>query len=124
VNAFREAIDPVEAAIRLASALDARGIAYAIGGALASGHWGMPRGTLDVHITLYMPPEDPEGVIDLLGEIGCAVDAEKARGTLVEHGFCAASLAGLRVDVFLPIVEFYTMARGRRRQVISAACHS
>lgn len=75
------------------------------------------RQTLDVDITLSMPPEDPEGVIDLLGEIGRAVDAEKARGTLVEHGFCAASLAGLRVDVFLPIVEFYTVVRVRPRQV-------
>lgn len=34
--------------MRLARTLDARGVAYAIGGALAFGYWGMPRGTLDV----------------------------------------------------------------------------
>ena len=57
------------------------------------------------------------GVIALLDAVGCVVDPERARGTLAEHGFCSATLAGLRVDVFLPIVDFYTVARGRRRRV-------
>ncbi|MBM4012270.1 MAG: hypothetical protein FJ286_12975 [Planctomycetes bacterium] len=117
MTASGEPIDPAEAAMRLARALDARGVAYAIGGALAFGYWGMPRGTLDVDITHYMPPEDTRGVIALLDAVGCVVDAERARGTLAEHGFCSATLAGLRVDVFLPIVDFYTVARGRRRRV-------
>lgn len=110
-------IDPAEAATRLAAALDSRGIAYAIGGALAFGYWGMPRGTLDVDVTLYMRPDDGEAVIALLEELGCVVDAVRARKTLAEHGFCSATLSGLRVDVFLPIVDFYAVARGRRRQV-------
>lgn len=110
-------LDPAEVAVRLAAGLDARGIAYAIGGALALGFWGMPRGTLDVDLTIYPPPDDPPGVVSLLRDLGCVVDEAKAASTLADHGFCTATLAGLRVDVFLPIVDFYAVARARRRQV-------
>lgn len=103
--------------MRLAAGLDARGIAYAIGGALAFGFWGMPRGTLDVDLTIYVSPDDPAGVVSLLRDLGCVVDEAKAAPTLADHGFCTATLAGLRVDVFLPIVDFYAVARARRRQV-------
>lgn len=101
MTAAGEPIDPAEAAMRLAKALDARGIAYAIGGALAFGYWGMPRGTLDVDLTLFMPPEEPERVIALLDDLDCVIDAKKDRGTLAEHGFCSAVFFGIRVDVFL-----------------------
>lgn len=110
-------IDPAEGARRLARELDARGVDYAVGGAVAFGFWGMPRGTLDVDLTLYMSPDDPDAAIGLLRDLGCSVDAVAALTTLVEHGFCTATLVNLRVDVFLPIVDFYAVARGRRRQV-------
>lgn len=110
-------IDPAEAASRVAAALDERGISYAIGGALALGYWGMPRGTLDVDLTLFMPTDDPRAVVAVLRDIGCDIDESAALPTLGEHGFCSATIAGVRVDVFLPIVDFYTVARGRRRAV-------
>ena len=110
-------IDPTDAAKMLASALDERRIAYAIGGALACGYWGMPRGTLDVDLTLYVSPEDPAAALRLLHEIGCAADDKRALDTLAEHGFCTATLRGIRIDVFLPIVGFYAIAHDRRRIV-------
>lgn len=110
-------IDPVEAARRLAAALDKHDVAYAVGGALALGFWGMPRGTLDVDLTLFVPADDPMKVVELLRDIGCDVDEATALPTLREHGFCTGTLAGVRVDVFLPIVDFYAVARGRRREV-------
>ena len=45
------ALDAAEAGTRIARALDAAGIAHAIGGALALGVHGVPRGTLDVDAT-------------------------------------------------------------------------
>ena len=39
--------DPFEAGLRLAAALQARGVSYALGGALAFGLWGVPRATID-----------------------------------------------------------------------------
>lgn len=110
-------IDPVEAARRLAAALAEQDVSYAIGGALALGFWGMPRGTLDVDLTLFVPTDDPRTVIELLRGIGCDVDDTIALPTLREHGFCTGTIAGVRVDVFLPIVDFYAIARGRRREV-------
>lgn len=110
-------IDPAEAARRVAAALDKRGVSYAVGGALALGYWGMPRGTLDVDLTLFMPTDDTGAVVGLLRAIGCDVDESTALPTLREHGFCTATMTGVRVDVFLPIVDFYAVARGRRREV-------
>jgi len=36
---------------------------------------------------------------------------------LREHGHCRVTFAGVRVDVFLPIVDFYATAQARRRTV-------
>ena len=43
----------------LAMALEARGQEYALGGAIALGFWGEPRGTLDVDVTLFLAPDKP-----------------------------------------------------------------
>ena len=51
--------NPAELAQKLAVELDARNIDYAIGGALALGFWGEPRGTLAVDITLFVSPAKP-----------------------------------------------------------------
>ena len=51
---------PINAAIvagRLAAQLEARGHEYAVGGAIALGYWGVPRGTVDVDLTVYLSPE-------------------------------------------------------------------
>lgn len=46
--------DPFEIAAHLAAALDAAGVPYAIGGAIAYGLWGDPRGTSDVDVNLFV----------------------------------------------------------------------
>ena len=50
--------DPAHVAIELAAALDAEKCEYAIGGAIALGFWAEPRGTLDVDVTLFLPPKE------------------------------------------------------------------
>jgi len=42
---------------QLAEKLELRGQEYALGGAIALGYWGTPRGTVDVDLTVYLPPE-------------------------------------------------------------------
>jgi hypothetical protein len=102
---------------QLAEQLELRGLDYALGGAIALGYWGAPRGTIDVDLTLYVSSERPSECIWLLGELGCQVSAADAADSLREHGFCRVALAGLRVDVFLPTIPFYEAARARRRRV-------
>ena len=94
-----------------------RGAGIALGGAIALGYWGIPRGTVDVDVTLFLAPERPSDCIWLLQEIGCEVSAVAATESLREHGFCRVTFAGLNVDVFLPLIPFYEVARRRRVRV-------
>lgn len=109
--------DAAAVCCQLASQLDARGQEYAIGGAIAFGFWGAPRGTLDVDLTLYLPPEKPSHCIWFLQDLGCDLDSGAALESFREHGFCRVIHSGVQVDVFLPSFEFYEVARSRRKRV-------
>ena len=102
---------------QLAAQLELRRQEYALGGAIALGYWGAPRGTVDVDVTVYLPSDKPSDCVWLLQEIGCELSAVEAIGSLREHGFCRVTLGGVRVDVFLPIAPFYEAARARRKRV-------
>lgn len=115
---------PINAAVvaaQLAKKLESRGQEYALGGAIALGYWGTPRGTVDVDLTVYLPPDQPSRCISLLEDIGCTVSPTEATASLREHGFCRVAFAGIRLDVFLPIVPFYGAARLRRKRMELAA---
>jgi len=101
----------------LAAALDARGQEYALGGAIALSFWGEPRGTLDVDVTLFLPPDKPSECLWLLQDLDCELIVPEALASLREDGFCRVKYHGLRLDVFLPIVDFYSAAQARRRTV-------
>jgi hypothetical protein len=110
-------IDAAAAAAQLADRLQARGQEYALGGAIALGYWGVPRGTVDVDVTVFLPAERPTECVWLLQEIGCEFSAATALEWLREHGFCRVRFAGIDVDVFVPIIPFYEAARARRKSV-------
>jgi hypothetical protein len=101
----------------LAMALEARGQEYALGGAIALGFWGEPRGTLDVDVTLFLAPDKPSECLWLLQDIECELIVSEALTSIREHGFCRVMYHGIRLDVFLPIVDFYAAAQARRRKV-------
>ena len=109
--------DPTQVAQDIAAALDAVGCEYAIGGAIALGFWAEPRGTLDINVTLFLPPDQPSNCVRTLQKINCEVKADQAIPSLAEHGFCQVEFHGRRIDVFLPIVPFYDHARNRRKVV-------
>jgi len=117
VSEARSSIHAAAVAGQLAEQLQARGQEYALGGAIALGYWGAPRGTVDVDVTLYVPPERPSESIWLLQDIGCEFSPTKAAESFREHGFCRVTFAGMDVDVFLPMVPFYEAARARRKRV-------
>jgi len=117
VSEAKPSLNAAAVAGQLAEQLQSRGQEYALGGAIALGYWGEPRGTVDVDVTLFMPPERPSECVWLLQDIGCEFAPAKAAESLREHGFCRVALAGMDVDVFLPIVPFYEAARARRKRV-------
>ena len=102
---------------QLAEQLELRHQEYALGGAIALGFWGAPRGTVDVDLTVYLPPDKPSDCVWLLQEIGCEFSATEAIESLREDGFCRVTYGRMRVDVFLPIAPFYEAARVRRKRV-------
>lgn len=108
---------PTDVAFALAQSLERLGQEYAFGGAIALGYWGLLRGTMDVDLTIFLSPEQPEQCVRLLEQIGCEVPEAEAIALLKEHGLCRASYAGLRVDVFTPTIPFYQAAKDRRRLV-------
>ena len=109
--------DVVDVAKQLAQRLEARGHDYALGGAIALGYWGRPRGTMDVDLTIYLSPDKPAACIWELQQLGCDLVATVAHHSVVEHGFCQVEYGGFRVDVFLPTIPFYEAARARRKIV-------
>ena len=64
-----------------------------------------------------MPPEGVSACVRLLQTVGCSFPADQAARSLSEHGFCQVEFGGGRIDVFLPIIPFYEVARRRRRSV-------
>jgi hypothetical protein len=117
---MREPDTPLNVAVvagQLAKQLESRGQEYALGGAIALGYWGLPRGTIDVDVTVFLPPEQPSLCVSLLQDIGCTVSSTEAAESLREHGFCRVSFAETCLDVFLPIIPFYNAARSRRKRV-------
>jgi hypothetical protein len=118
VATYRErSIDVAQASRELAAALERHGIDYAFGGAIALIFWSEPRGTLDDDITLFLPRDQPTVCVRSLQQIGCDVNATQAIASIEEHGFCHASYKGVRVDVFLPTLPFYSIARHRREKI-------
>lgn len=74
--------DANEVARRLAEALESEGCEYALGGAIALGFWGAPRGTVDVDVTLFLSPDEPSSCVRLWQQIGCTIDASAAIASL------------------------------------------
>ncbi len=103
-------LNTIEVAKQLAEKLQSRGQEYALGGAIALGYWGSPRGTVDVDLTLFLSPEKLSDCMWLLQDVGCEFSSTNASQSLCEHGFCRVTFSGRDVDVFLPTIPFYEAA--------------
>ncbi|MBI5502356.1 MAG: hypothetical protein HY907_19080 [Deltaproteobacteria bacterium] len=101
---------------RLADALDAAALPYAIGGALALGVWGFPRATNDVDLNLYLEVDALGAAFAVFRRAGCTVDEEQALASARDRGDFSVKAGAMRVDVFVPSVPLYDSARTRIRQ--------
>ncbi len=100
-------------------ALDAAGIAHAIGGALALGVHGVPRGTLDVDLNVFVSEEGLGAVFDVLRSVGVTLDPVSALSAARTQGMFIGDLDGMRIDVFVPSIPFSDEA-GRTRVRIAS----
>jgi len=90
-----------DVAERLAQRLEEDGLPYAFGGGLAVAAWGVPRATIDVDVSVFVPLAQVDRVIDCLERAGALVDRAQARRDVERMGMFIVSLLGTRVDVFL-----------------------
>ena len=103
-----------EAAQRIADALRAAGYAHAIGGALALGVAGVPRGTQDVDVNVFVDDEALPGVIATLASLGIELREHDALRAAEQDGMFVGSWDGMRIDVFVPSIPFSHEAAATR----------
>ncbi|MGE0623787.1 MAG: hypothetical protein AB7I04_08785 [Pseudomonadales bacterium] len=109
----------VDIARRLADALEEARIEYAIGGAIALGYYANPRATVDVDVNIFVPPRDGlPAVLNVLGRIGFVADnPATVAQTAADDGQFRGRIEGIRVDVFMPAIEYYASLTDRKREV-------
>ena len=106
-----------EAAQRIADVLEARGLPYAIGGALALAIAGVPRGTADVDVNLFVDEARVPDVVEALRSLGIQVDRDAAIDRARQEGMFVGRWDGMRIDAFLPSIPFSHEAAGTRVRI-------
>jgi hypothetical protein len=106
-----------EAAQEIADALEAAGLPYAIGGALALAVAGVPRGTIDVDINVFVSEDRVAQVVSILQSLGIEVNPTAAATRARRDGMFSGNWSGMRIDIFLPSIPFAHEAHTSRIRV-------
>jgi hypothetical protein len=119
--ARRTGVNPVdadiaEAARRVGVALETAGVEYAIGGALALGIHGALRATRDVDVNVFCDPAGLPAALAALAAAGVKVNEAVAVQEAASEGWFTGWLGAVRVDVFVPSIDFSWEAARRRVQ--------
>lgn len=98
--------DAADAGLAIARAFERTGVPYALGGALALGAHGVPRGTLDVDVNVFVDDEELPVVLEQLQVLGVELQMEAALARASRDGMCVGHWGGIRIDVFAPSIPF------------------
>ena len=109
--------DPAEVAVRIARQLDAASIPYAIGGAIAYGFWGNPRGTRDLDVNLFVPVDRAGPALDALAAAGVQMDRDAALRTGRERGDARGFYEDVPIDFFFVSIPLHEAAAARTVEV-------
>jgi hypothetical protein len=118
VSATGRPNDAAQAGLAIAHALERAGVPYALGGALALGAHGVPRGTLDVDVNVFVDEAGLPFVLQQLEGLGIELDVEAAIARAKRDGMCVGRWAGMRIDLFIPSIPFSHEA-GRTRVLLT-----
>jgi hypothetical protein len=108
--------DIAQAASRVGQALERTGVDYAIGGALALGIHGALRATRDVDVNVFCEPSQLGSAFTALAAAGVKLNEETARQEAATEGWFTGWLDAVRIDVFVPSIDFSWEAARRRVQ--------
>jgi hypothetical protein len=96
---------PDEKIVALGEALQAAGVPYAFGGAIALLYWSEPRGTVDIDINIFLPASDPDEAFDVVAKLGIGLNRDTARREILLQDQVPAELPWPRncIHCFLPL---------------------
>lgn len=106
-----------QAAQQIADAMGRAGHSYAIGGALALAVAGVPRGTIDVDLNVFVEEADVAAVARTLVGLGIALEVDAAVARAGRDGMFMGNWDGMRIDVFVPSIPFSREAERTRIQI-------
>ncbi len=95
-----------EAGRAIADALEAAGLPHALGGALALGVAGVPRGTKDVDVNVFVSDDQVPAVMDALAPLGITFQRDASIAQARKDGMFIGTWDGMRIDVFVPSIPF------------------
>lgn len=108
-----------EASQRIADALSEAGVSYAIGGALALAVAGVPRGTADVDVNVFVEDGAVPAILAVFKALGMEGDEAAAIARGRRDGMFVLRWDGMRIDVFLPSIPFAREAERTRVRIRS-----
>ena len=110
--------EPIAVTMRVADALDALGVPYAIGGSLASAVHGVMRATMDADLVADLRMEHAEPLTQALGDAFYA-DVEMMHDAIRRHGsFNLIHLETMfKVDIFVAKPRPFDRSQLARRQL-------
>lgn len=111
------ALDPAALAVRFARVLEGAGVPYAIGGAIAYGFWGVPRGTRDLDVNVFLSAEDAGAAVEALIAAGLEIDRTVASRTALDRGDARGRYQDIPVDLFFISIPLHESAAQRTVQV-------
>lgn len=122
-----EAAPAARLALELLEVFASAGLKSAVGGSLALSLWGVPRATKDADLNVFVPEDQHRTVLDLCKAAGYWPDPERAEWTAADdERFLERAREGeaavvykqaMRVDLFVPSIDFYRDAEQTLRSV-------
>lgn len=109
--------DAFTATVRVADALAAAHIPYAIGGSIAMAASGYARMTIDGDINVFLPMAQARPAFHALLAAGFEVDVEEGAKTAAERGDGRFHVDGIRIDLFFDSIPLHPLAAGRTVEV-------
>ncbi|MEW5739620.1 MAG: nucleotidyltransferase [Myxococcota bacterium] len=108
--------DVVESARWIARVLEANGMPYAIGGALALAQHGFVRATKDVDVNVFVPAEQIQSLLGTLERAGLSIERDAGKKAL-DEGWFSAWQGSVRIDLFVPSIDFSWEALKSRQRL-------
>ncbi|MGI8926671.1 MAG: hypothetical protein ACR2HN_08510 [Tepidiformaceae bacterium] len=93
------------------------GIEHAIGGAMAAAYWGIPRGTADIDVNIFLDQSEGASALACLAPLGIRPEQADALASLERQGQVRLAWEETPVDLFFAYHAFHQSCRARAVEV-------